>query len=207
MATQVVIVSESEVSRVGMRELIQQSPNILVTGLYGCVQQMSAHIEASGADVVVLSDQIGMKALIEALHFLLAHSTSRAIVVVDTWTSDKLAELGALGVWGFLCHTDPLSIGLPAAVEKVMQDELYFSPAAVRKLLPTTPGRSPLNPRQMQVLRFMARGYTPQEIAVQMKTSTGAVYAIQYRIRRLIHVRTTSLIIAEALRYGWLEES
>ncbi|MBZ0315609.1 MAG: hypothetical protein K8L91_22025, partial [Anaerolineae bacterium] len=65
---------------------------------------------------------------------------------------------------------------------------------------------NPLNLRQMQVVRYMGRYLSPQEIAMKMGVSASSIYSLQHRIRQVLGVKTTGQILIEAMKRGWIEQ-
>lgn len=208
MEIRLVVVEDSEVARIGIQESLSRHTTIRTVAEYACINELFAHLHKLQAQVVLLSDSAGLKNVVTALHQLAKHYPSvKSLVMAAAWSNDKIEELAELGVFGFLCRSDKLTEILPTAIHYVAHGDPYISPVTARTLLALNniPNRNPLNKRQMQVLRLMARSFTPQEIALQMKTSASSIYAMQYRIRIALGVRTTAQILVEAIKRGWLE--
>jgi two-component system, NarL family, invasion response regulator UvrY len=205
MEIRLMVVELSEIARLGIRESLNQQSMIRIIGEFSSVSDFLSCFTKATVDVILLSDSIGSKALMSTLQVLTQYPSLKLIVLAADWSNDKIEDVAELGVLGFLCRSDRLLSILPAAIQQVAQGDLYISPVAARVLLLSANSANPLNVRQMQVLKRMAWGNTPQEIAAQLRTSAGAVYAMQHRMRLALGVRTTGQILPEAIRRGWVQ--
>lgn len=108
---------------------------------------------------------------------------------------------------GFICK-DEQSDTLILAIRLIMRGEVFISPKMATALFRANQdnGHTPLNPRQMQVVRLMAAYLSPQEIAMEMDVTTQSVYSLQYRIRQILNLKTTAQILIEAMKRGWIKE-
>jgi DNA-binding NarL/FixJ family response regulator len=64
-----------------------------------------------------------------------------------------------------------------------------------------------LTERQRQVLRWVALGYRPREIAQMLGVSVGAVHKHSERIRKVLQLDSTAALTRFAAREGLTEES
>jgi DNA-binding NarL/FixJ family response regulator len=96
------------------------------------------------------------------------------------------------------------------AIRAVAAGDPYLTPAAVRLLLATQQnenGRAepPLSPREREVLRFTARGFSNLEIAERLFVSPKTVDTYRSRIMAKLDLHRRSELVEYALGHGLLE--
>lgn len=205
---QLVVVETSEAARVGIREIINRYPVMQMVGEYTSINEFLNNLNKAQIDIVIISDSLGIKALVHGLtHLKRTYPVIKILLLANTLTADRIEEFSTLGVLGFLSKSDRLTYLLPTALETIMQGEPYLSPSATRILLASNADQNsnPLNRRQMQVIKLMARYLTPQEIAIEMSTTPASIYSMQHRIRLALGVRTSGQILLEAIKRGWID--
>lgn len=62
-----------------------------------------------------------------------------------------------------------------------------------------------LSPRQIQILRLMADGFSAGKIARELKISVGTVRTHQATIYKRLGVRNAAHAVSEGLRTGYIE--
>jgi len=74
--------------------------------------------------------------------------------------------------------------------------------AAGRAPRPARGGRALLSPREDQVLRFLAQGYSNRQIATRLKLSVKTVETFRARVSRKLRLRGRAALVRYALRTG-----
>lgn len=105
---------------------------------------------------------------------------------------------------GYVLKEEALSALLPLAVRDVHAGHLWFSPKASQILFDQSlpPAELNLSNYQMDVLRLMVQGKSPEEIAEAMQRSLAGVYNAQHLIREKLTVDTNEQAVVEALKAG-----
>lgn len=105
------------------------------------------------------------------------------------------------GADGFITKDAPVTRIL-VAVRKILQGGRYLSPELADMLIDATRvssrGADSLSEREFQILRAIASGKTPSEIAEDLNLSVKTVSTYRTRILEKLHLRTT----AELIRFG-----
>jgi two-component system response regulator NreC len=132
------------------------------------------------------------------------------IVILTMYAEDRyVMEAVRLGAAGYVLKRSA-DTELIDAIRAVAAGDAYLTPAAVRLLLATQQnenGRSEpaLSPREREVLRFTARGFSNLEIAERLFVSPKTVDTYRSRIMAKLDLHRRSELVEYALGHGLLE--
>ncbi|MBZ0306433.1 MAG: response regulator transcription factor [Anaerolineae bacterium] len=209
MKTTLAVVDTAEVIRIGIKEIISGYQSIELAGEFTCLDEFYKFIQVNSVDLLVLGNTQPYHSLIQDLEKLRQHSpTLKVLLLSNGFTADQIEELSGIGAAGFICKDEQLANTLLFAIQPISRGELFLSPKVASSLFKgnTESNHNPLSQRQMQVVRYMAKYLTPQEIAMRMDTSPSSIYSLQHRIRQVLGAKTTGQILIEAMRRGWIDE-
>lgn len=132
------------------------------------------------------------------------------IVILTMYAEDRyVMEAVRLGAAGYVLKRSA-DKELIDAIRAVAAGDAYLTPAAVRLLLATQQnenGRTEpaLSPREREVLRFTARGFSNLEIAERLFVSPKTVDTYRSRIMAKLDLHRRSELVEYALGHGLLE--
>ncbi len=132
------------------------------------------------------------------------------IVVLTMYAEDRyVMEAVRLGAAGYVLKRSA-DKELIEAIRAVAAGDAYLTPAAVRLLLATQQnddGRPEpaLSPREREVLRYTARGFSNLEIAQRLFVSPKTVDTYRSRIMAKLDLHRRSELVEYALSHGLLE--
>jgi two-component system, NarL family, response regulator NreC len=132
------------------------------------------------------------------------------IVILTMFAEDRyVMEAVRLGAAGYVLKRSA-DKELIEAIRAVAAGDAYLTPAAVRLLLATQHvdnGRPEpaLSPREREVLRLTARGYSNLEIAGRLFVSPKTVDTYRSRIMAKLDLHRRSQLVEYALGHGLLE--
>jgi two-component system response regulator NreC len=118
-----------------------------------------------------------------------------------------IAELFSAGASGYL-PTDSASRELLAAIQAVVQNQTYLSPAvawvALSTLAPGAPKHHPraLTGREREVLQLLAEGHTSKEICARLSIAVPTVETHRRQIMSKLGIRTIAELTKFAIRQG-----
>lgn len=170
----VMLVDDHSIVRTGVKMMLHLTPDIKVVHESAVARAIVEDYAACLPDVVLLDIRMpGMDGL-EALGKLRsAVPASRVIMLTTSHVEADMQEALELGACGYVMK-DMQSEVIEQAIRAVMRGEVFL-PDAVRLALEAKKSRQDLSPRQMDVLRFLAKGLLDKEIAERMKLSERTV--------------------------------
>jgi DNA-binding NarL/FixJ family response regulator len=178
----VLIVDDHELFRSGVRSELQS--DLEIVGAAGTVAEAIAAIRKHQPDVVLLDVHMpggGGSAVIDAVRSELPAVRFLALSVSDA-AEDVIGVIRA-GARGYVTKSISPE-DLQAAVRRVHDGDAVFSPRLAGFVLdafnaeaapPSDPEVDQLSPREREVLRHIARGYTYKEVASELGISVKTV--------------------------------
>jgi two-component system response regulator NreC len=154
--------------------------------------------------VILLDLSMPWHSSIETLRRLHRQVPQTRIVVLtpsdDPVFAHRALEAGATGVLAKGATDGELT----RAVRSAAHGERYLSPGVDGSLasLRETPPAARLTPRELEVLRLIALGYTSVEVADKLDLSPRTIETHRARIHRKLKVSTRAELVAYALEHG-----
>ena len=186
MSTRVLIVDDQSLVRAGFRLILESQPDFQVVGEAQDGEQAIALVRRHRPDVVLMDVRMPRVDGLEATRRILSNGREACrIVMLTTFDLDEYvyAALRA-GACGFLLK-DVTPEQLIAAVRLVSAGDALLAPSITRRLIERYAARdapsglnrdlSELTPRELDVLRLMARGLDNQAIAEKLVVSEATV--------------------------------
>ncbi len=124
------------------------------------------------------------------------------VIVVTAHKDPQLVKAAAKkGATGYILKEEALSNLLPLAIRSVAKGKLWFSPSSTQHLIHEEITNVDLSEYQLDVLRLMVAGRTPQQIAVSLQRSNNAVYSAQKQLREKLGLETNEQAVIHAIRH------
>jgi len=206
----VVLADDHAVVRKGIREFLTESSDIQVIAEASDGAEAIALIEQHQPDVAVLDIQMPKHTGIDVCRHIRAQQWAVGILILTAFDDDPyvMAALQA-GANGYVLKTAEAD-EIAQAVRDVHEGKSALDPVIARKLLAQLAGqreREPiesLTPREMDVLKLAARGYTNKAIAAQLSISDRTVQGHLANIFGKLHVTTRTEAVMRAVSLGWV---
>lgn len=209
MTVRIVIADDMDLVLEGIKAVLRQQSDFEVVGAYQVLSELLDGLAKHQPHAILLGDRLepGMDVL--ALVELVQSVAPRARIVVMGSTPDGLIvnDLFAMNVAGYLYRNDPLSGALVEAIRTVMRKRPYLSPTANSEYLLAMQSDHAgwqLDAEGRDVLRLMANGHRPQEIALIRGMFLRRVYWIVAKLRDRFGAETNEQMIARAAEEGFL---
>ena len=207
----VVLADDQALVRGGFRMILESEPDIVVVGEADDGERACALAQEQNPDVVLLDVRMPVVDGIEAAARIATFADPPRVLMLTTFGLDEYVyEALRAGASGFLLKTvDPS--GLVDAVRTVHAGHMLVSPEITRSLVeafvgkPTTDGRAKLDaltPREVEVMRLVAKGLKNAEIARELYLGESTVKSHIVRILSKLHLRDRAQIVVAAYESG-----
>jgi DNA-binding NarL/FixJ family response regulator len=212
----VVIADDQGMVRAGFRSLLESEPDIEVVGDAADGEQAIAAVRRLRPDVVLMDIRMPGLDGLEATRRLVRDGTTARVLVLTTFDLDEYVfDALRAGASGFLLK-DATADELASAVRLLAQGDALLAPAVTRRVIEAfgqLPARdtaaverlAELSPREVEVLRLLARGRSNAEIARELvvseataKTHVSNVLAklrLRDRIQAVIFAYESGLVV------------
>ena len=181
--------------------------------LIGVVSDGAALVDAArrlAPDVIVADITMPKLSGLEAARQLAREGVASRFVILTMHDDPRLAtEAFRAGAAGYLLKN---SAGdeLITAIHEVLLGRVYLTPLITREVIaalsapnndaPVSERAGRLTPRQVDVLRLLARGKRVKEVAAQLGLSTRTVESHKYELMQSLGISSTAELVMYAIR-------
>jgi len=207
-AIRVLIADDHPIVRRGLREMLEEVPDISVEGEAGNAAEILDLARRREWDVLVLDLHFPDRSGLEVLHDLkIAHIDVPVLFL--TVSSEEQFAIRALraGAAGYLTkETAPEE--LVAAVRKVVSGGRYVSAAVAERIAlhlddeTKRPIHESLSDREYEVFHMLASGRTPTQVAEALHLSVKTISTYRARILEKMGLSTNAELTVYAVRNG-----
>ncbi len=207
----VLLADDHAVVRKGIRDFLEEDKEIRVVAEAGDGEEALALIAREKPDVAVFDIQMPRLNGMDATRRVKAEFPATRVLILSAYDDDPyiFAALQA-GASGYLLKTGG-SDELVRAVHAVAAGESALSPAVAKKLVQRATGAptrdeivEPLTERELEVLRFAAKGMGNKQIAAELSISDRTVQGHLANIYSKLHVTTRTEAVLFAVREKWI---
>lgn len=206
------LVDDQALVRRGIAGLLALTPDLVVVGEAADGDEALERIADLAPDVVLLDVRMPRRSGIEVLELLAAEGRSVAAILLTTFDDDEALLQGiCAGARGFLLK-DVAFETLVEAIRAVARGESWIRPAVTEQVLRGLDRLrprferldlpDPLTPREREVLRLLAGGYSNREIAEFLGTSEGTTKNHISAILSKLGVRDRTRAVLRGLELG-----
>lgn len=208
----VALADDQTLVRQGIRRLLELADDLQVVGEAGDGEEALVLLRRERPDVALLDVRMPKRSGLDVLRELGA--LAPPTILLTTFDEDAVVlEAVRLGARGFLLKDVSLE-QLTDGVRAVARGESLIRPAITERVLrglQSSPRAfdaldrpDPLTPRELEVLRLMAGGYSNREIAEALGTAEGTVKNQASAVLSKLGVRDRTRAVLKALELGWL---
>ena len=203
----ILVVDDHALIRKGLKQLLEDTPDIRITGETECGLQAINMVRAHHYDLVLLDISLPDKQGIDVLRQLKVEHPNIKVIVLSMHPEDQYGvrtlKAGALGYLNKQSAPD-LLIG---AIRQVLSGKKYISEIIAEQLLNNLIGESQellhqtLSNREYQTLCLMASGKTLTEIAEDMSLSPKTISVYRGRMLEKMGFKNNAEAIHYAITY------
>ncbi len=207
----VVLADDHAMVRKGIRDFLEEDPTIRVVAEASDGEQAVAAVAHEDPDVAVFDIQMPRLSGLDAAQQV-RQKQPRVHVLMLTAYEDEPYIIAALraGASGYLLKTAG-SEELIRAVHAVANGDTALSPAVAKKMVQRTlggesaePAIEPLTERELEVLRYAAKGLSNRQIAIGLGISDRTVQGHLANIYDKLQVSTRTEAVLAAVRAKWI---
>ncbi len=206
----VILADDHAVVRKGIREFLTEPGDIDILAEASDGEEAIQLIDQLRPDVAVLDIQMPKQSGIDVCRYVRAQHWPIGLLVLTAYDDDPyvLAVLQA-GANGYVLKTADAD-DIIQAVRDVHDGKSVLDPSIARKLMTQLAGQGvdkpieSLTPREMDVLKLAAHGYTNKAIGAQLNVSDRTVQGHLANIFGKLHVTTRTEAVMRAVAVGWL---
>ncbi|HVE98374.1 MAG TPA: response regulator transcription factor [Mycobacteriales bacterium] len=216
MTLRVVLADDQALVRAGFRMILEAEPDLEVIGEAADGAAAVQVVAATGPDVVLMDVRMPDVDGIEATRRITATPDAPRVLMLTTFDLDEYVyDALRAGASGFLLKEAPPE-QLVAGIRTVAAGDRLLAPSVTRRLierfaaLPAAapaaePAYDALTPREMEVLRLVARARTNAEIAAELFVSETTVKTHVARILMKLGLRDRVQAVVLAYETGLVQ--
>ncbi len=210
----VVVVDDQTLMRLGLRGMLELTPDIRVVGEASDGEEALVVIRETSPEVVLLDVRMPKLSGVEVLKDLKAAGRLPATILLTTFDDDAAFLEGMrAGARGFLLKDVSLE-RLTEAIRRVASGETLIRPAVNERVLKgldrldlgfdSLDPPDKLTPREVEIVRLAAGGFSNREIADALGTAEGTVKNQISSILSKLGVRDRTRAVLKALELGYI---
>lgn len=213
--TRILIADDHTLVRSGLKLILSAQPDFELVGEASTGEETIARTRELRPDVLLLD--IGMPGMngVEAARVIRLEFPGVRIVVLTMYDDEAyLQQFLQIGAAGYVMK-QAADEELVTAIRAVQRGESFIHPSLTRQLIdlylkqsqpPATPGERPpdLSPRETEVLRLVALGYSAQQIAKELGISVSTVETHRNHVSEKLGLHGRAELVRYALNTGLL---
>ena len=210
----VLLVDDHPLMRLGMSQLIDRQPDLVVCGQAEDAHEALKCVAALNPDVVVLDLTLKDSDGLEVLKNINAQYPTIPVLVLSIHAESLYAELALrAGAKGYVMKTEPLANVL-SAIRRILTGGIYVSESMTSRMLqqhargPTTLEALPierLTDRERQVLHLLGHWHTTRQIARELHLSIKTIENYREKLKAKLNLDSASALVQYAVE--WTQNS
>ena len=206
----VLIADDHAIVKEGLVSLLQ-GHDFDVVGAVGDGQQLIDAARRLRPDVIVTDLTMPGLSGLEVLSLLKTERLPSKVVVLTMHNDgERASQALRAGAAAFLLK-ESAGEELVTAIAHAMEGRIYLTPSVTRAVMEVMvdgkrPAAPALTPRQLEVLRRVAKGQRMKEIAAVLHLSTRTVETHKYELMHVLGVHSTAELVRYALEHRLIDD-
>ncbi len=204
--TNILIVDDHMIVREGLKQILVDTPDLVVTGEAKNGEEALSKALGSDFDVVVLDIALPDKSGVEVLRQIRDRKPKLPVLILSMYPEDQFAlRVLKAGASGYL-NKESAPEELIDALRKASSGAKYISETLLEEIADTLdftterPAQEILSDREFQVLCLIASGKTSREIAEELSLSVKTVSTYRSRILEKMRMKNNSELTYYAIK-------
>jgi two-component system response regulator NreC len=213
----VLVADDHTIVREGVRILLEAQPDIEVVSEAADGQEALARVRELQPDIVLIDIAMPKLNGMEATRAIKRDFPNVQIIVLTMYESDEyFFQVLNAGASGYILKK-AASGDLLTAIRAVYAGEVFLYPSVARRLVSDYISRvksgeekisyDGLTPREREVLKLIAEGYTNQAIADKLVISPSTVQTHRTRVMQRLNLHNRAELIQYAVRKGLIDRA
>ena len=210
--TRLLLVDDHSLIRAGVRALVNDMHGYCVVGEVDDGEGLCEQVQRSRPDIVLLDLSMRTTGGLDALAQLRSRNATCKVLVLSMHTDPELVMRALeLGAQGYLLK-DTSGTELEHALAALRAGERYLSPAIAHTVIDralqgghtsdTEHERHNLTPRQLEILRLIARGTSTRDIATGLGLSVKTIETHRAQVMKRLRIFDVAGLVLFAVREG-----
>ena len=206
------LIDDHPFMRAGLAQLIDRQPDLMVCGEAGNPAEGMREFARTRPDLILADMTMPGRSGLEFIKDLHAQQATVLILVVSMHDETIYAERALrAGARGYIMK-EAGGENLLAAIRRVLQGEIYVSPAMAAKVLSNLTARRPrgssspiekLTDREFEIFTLIGHGKSTRDIAEQLHLSPKTVDVHRSHIKEKLELSDATALVRHAVR--WVE--
>lgn len=204
----IILADDHVMFRQGIRNFIEKLEHVQISGEVDNGLELLELLQTSVPDLIILDIAMPKMRGLEALREVKKRYPQVKVVILTMHGNKEFVRQAVSeGVDGFILKEEPSS-ELIDAIKAVRVCSQYFSARLSEALLSFARGEEEpevLTDREKEILRYLARGLSTQEISATLFISVHTVRRHRYNIMQKLNLHSMTDLIRYALSKGYVE--
>ncbi|MEW6068818.1 MAG: response regulator transcription factor [Nitrospirota bacterium] len=205
----ILIADDHPVVREGIKKMLENIPDIKVTGEATTAQEVLNKIEKNTYDILLLDISLPDRSGLDILNELREKKPELPVLVLSIHDEEQyVIKALKLGASGYLSKKSAFE-ELDSAIRRISGGRRYISASLAKKLTFYLIGKDKeeklpherLTEREYNILCMIAKGIKPKEIAEELSLSVNTVGTYRNRILEKMDMKTTAELIHYAIKH------
>jgi DNA-binding NarL/FixJ family response regulator len=213
--TTVLLVDDHALVRDTLGRTLRDESDIRVVGTAGTAEQAVAEAGRLAPDIVLMDIDMPGVVSFDAASTIQSENPDTRVVFLSAFFNDRYIQQAlAVRAWGYLVKNEPVA-KIVDAIRRVKAGETYFSPEVQERLVmdgrfptlaaPPATRVSRLTGRELELLKYLARGMGQKEIAYLLGLSINTVHRHVTSVMGKLDIHDRVELARFAIREGLAE--